>query len=342
MGPVGLVKLSGGGEVTNPDGFGSRETDPQNFVHNPVMVSEVLNYISMAPIGMVVDATVGLGGHAAQILEAISGSTLLGLDRDADALALAQTNLGKFEGRFRLVNQPFSAIAEEVTRAQTSGFASAGPVAILADLGVSSMQLDDSSRGFSIRNEGPLDMRMDRASDVSAERILNEASFDELFHLLRDQDEPHARRIAQAVVEHRPFATTTELALAIEKVVPYHMRRGRIHPATRTFQAIRIAVNSEGSELDRLLLDGIELLVQGGIFVVISYHSGEDRATKRAFLSASTGGCVCPKALGCVCGAVSLGEVLTRGAKLPTSAEISGNPRSRSARLRAFRRGGGS
>ncbi len=314
------------------------------FTHSPVMVDEVLSYISSAPLGLVVDATVGLGGHSSAILESIEGSQILGMDRDPRALEIAEGRLSGFAGRYRLVLAKFSDLSAEIGRLNKEGFPAAEVAvsAVFADLGVSSMQFDDPERGFSIRADGPLDMRMGPSgSSLTAAEIVNGASFDELVKLFYTQDEPHAKRISESIVRNRPIKTTTQLAELVEKAVPFHFRKGHIHPATRIFQALRIAVNDEGYELDSLLAQALDLVMVGGVIVVLSYHSGEDRVVKDRFLEASTGGCRCPKALGCVCGAISRGVVLTRGAKLPKKSETETNIRSRSARLRAFQVVGG-
>ncbi|NNN13802.1 MAG: 16S rRNA (cytosine(1402)-N(4))-methyltransferase RsmH [Acidimicrobiaceae bacterium] len=315
-----------------------------SFTHSPVMVEEVLSYISSAPLGLVVDATVGLGGHSSAILESIEGSQILGMDRDSRALEIAERCLAPFAGRYRLVLSKFSGLSAEIGRLEQEGFpaAEAGVSAVFADLGVSSMQFDDPERGFSIRADGPLDMRMGPSgSSLTASEIVNGAPFEELVKLFYSQDEPHAKRISESIIRNRPIDTTAQLAELVEKAVPFHFRKGHIHPATRIFQALRIEVNDEENELDSLLAQALDLVMPGGVIVVLSYHSGEDRVVKDRFLEASTGGCRCPKALGCVCGAISRGVVLTRGAKLPKKSETETNIRSRSARLRAFQITGG-
>ena len=315
-----------------------------SFTHSPVMVEEVLSYISSAPLGLVVDVTVGLGGHSSAILESIEGSQILGMDRDLRALEIAEGRLARFAGRYRLALSRFSGLSAEIAKLEGEGFsaAEAGVSAVFADLGVSSMQFDDPTRGFSIRADGPLDMRMGPSgSSLTASEIVNGASFDELVELFYSQDEPHAKRISEAIVRNRPIDTTAQLAGLVEKAVPFHFRKGHIHPATRIFQALRIVVNDEEKELDSLLSQALDLVMPGGVIVVLSYHSGEDRVVKDRFLEASTGGCRCPKVLGCVCGAISRGVVLTRGAKLPKKSEADTNIRSRSARLRAFQITGG-
>ncbi len=322
-----------------------KQAPSPSFTHSPVMVDEVLSYVSIAPKGLVVDVTVGLGGHSSAILESIEGSQLLGMDRDPRALEIAEARLSQqFTGRYRLALARFSDLTAEVNRLAGGDFIadSPGVSAVFADLGVSSMQFDDPERGFSIRSDGPLDMRMGpTTSNLTAGEIVNRATFDELVRLFQTQDEPHAKRIAGSIISSRPIETTFQLAELVEKAVPYHFRKGHIHPATRIFQALRIEVNDEENELDSLLSQALDLVMPGGVIVVLSYHSGEDRVVKDRFLEASTGGCRCPKALGCVCGAISRGAVLTRGAKLPKRTETETNIRSRSARLRAFQISGG-
>jgi 16S rRNA (cytosine1402-N4)-methyltransferase len=293
----------------------------------PVMVAEVVDALRAVPDGVIVDATVGAGGHAVALLETLPSHTLLGLDRDDEALALAGERLAPFGDRVELRRANFVELATVV----------AEPVsAVLFDLGVSSMQLDDPGRGFSYRGDGPLDMRADRRQIVTAGDVVN--GYDELALacvLARYGEERFARRIARAVVVARPLATTGQLAEVVRDAIPAPARRRGGHPAKRTFQAIRIAVNGELSTLGDTLDAALTLLVAGGRCAVLAYHSGEDRIVKERFVAAETGGCTCPPQLPCVCGAVPTVRLVWRGAHRPGPAELAANPRSESARLRA-------
>ncbi len=277
--------------------------------------------------GLFVDATLGAGGHAEALLARGPRLRLLGLDRDPDALARARRRLSPFAGRVDFLECDFG----ELERA-LEGFPA--PDGILADLGVSSMQLDQADRGFSFRRDGPLDMRMGK-SGRSAADIVATASVDELTRIFRDfGEERMAVKIARGIVAERargPIATTRHLA----KVVAEHKGgREKIDPATRVFQALRIEVNQELVALARFLAAAVARLNQGGRVAVISYHSLEDRIVKEAFRRDS-GVCLCPPRLpACVCGARKALEVLTRRPIRPSEAEIERNPRSRSARLR--------
>lgn len=290
-------------------------------LHLPVMPGEVRDLLCAGERRLIVDATLGTGGHAALVLEA-SGATLLGLDRDPHALEAAAERLGRYGSRVVLRQADFAEIDRVVAEA-----ALGAPDAILADLGMSTFALDDPARGFSFRNEGPLDMRMDPAAALSAYDLLNEEGEDELARIIREfGEERAARRIARAIVEarrRRPLTTTTELRAVIERAAGTR-HRGAIHPATRTFQALRIAVNHELESLAAFLERAPGCLAAGGRLAVIAYHSLEDRPVKHRF-----------RAL------VQAGEftALTRKALRPSASECVRNPRARSARLRAIERG---
>jgi 16S rRNA (cytosine1402-N4)-methyltransferase len=294
--------------------------------HLPVMVAEVVDVLRPVPPGVIVDATVGAGGHAFALLEALPQHSIVGLDRDDEALALAGERLTPFGDRVELRRANFDEIG-----------AVPGPVSgVLFDLGVSSMQLDDPERGFSYRGDGPLDMRADRRQSLTAADVVNGYDEIDLARVLaRHGEERFARRIAKAVVAARPLTTTGRLAEVVRDAIPAPARRRGGHPAKRTFQALRIEVNGElvtlGDTIDRVL----DLLAPGGRCAVLAYHSGEDRIVKERFLNAETGGCVCPPQLPCVCGAVPTARLVWRGAHRPTPAEQAANPRSESARLRA-------
>jgi len=304
----------------------------------PVLCDQVVALLAAAPAGLFVDATVGLGGHAAAVLAAAPGLRLLGLDRDPRALELARERLAPFAGRVRLLNRTFAelpGILEEEGGER--------PSAILADLGCSSLQLDSPRRGFSFRFDAPLDMRMGSAGPTAAD-LLNGAGEEELMRILREYgEERRARAIARAIVarrKERPLATTRDLVEVVVGVLGPG-RRGRVHPVTRTFQALRIAVNDELGQLERFLAPAAEALRPGGRLAVIAFHSLEDRIVKHT-LRGLEGRCTCPPDLPvCRCGARSVVRVLTRRAVRPDAEEVRANPRARSARLRATERLGG-
>ncbi len=301
--------------------------------HVPVMVPESLEALAVQPGGRYIDATAGEGGHSQAILTASEpGGQVLAFDADQEAVAVANERLAGFGDSFLTVNANFRDLRVMALRYDFV------PVhGVLFDLGVSSLQLDREARGFSFRRADPLDMRFSIDQRLTAADVVNGYSQDELadliFHLGEDR---RARRIAAAIVQGRPFETSLELADAIEKAVP---RRGaRIHPATRTFQAIRIAVNDELSSLETALQQAESLIGHGGRMVVISYHSLEDRIVKRFFQRESSD-CICPPdAPICNCDHKATLRMLTRKPLGPSEAEIESNPRSRSAKLRSAER----
>jgi 16S rRNA (cytosine1402-N4)-methyltransferase len=308
----------------------------QDSYHTPVLVNEIIELFASLPAGVVVDATLGGGGHAAALLEAAPHLRILGIDRDPDARAAAASNLSPFVGRFLIVDATFAQLDEVV--AHNASFINGEPVVgILMDLGVSSHQLDESSRGFSFRVDAPLDMRMDPTRGETAAQLLSHLDLHEFVRLLRANGENRfAGSIAKSVLERQP-QTTEELTDAVQRAVPMVARR-RGHVATRVFQTLRIAVNSEEEQLAGGLDAALEVLAPRGVLAVISYHSGEDRVVKSVLHEASTGGCHCPPALGCVCGAVPRITVFKASAKLASAGEIESNPRARSARLRIARK----
>ena len=307
----------------------------REFSHMPVMVAEVVEALALTPQGVIVDATVGGGGHAAALLEASSRHRLIGIDRDPEAIEAATIRLAPFGARARLVRTRFDRLPE-VLATEAAGEPVTG---FLFDLGVSSLQLDEPERGFSYRFEAPLDMRMDPDEPLTAARIVNEWPEEELAALFVDNGEPRfARRIARGIVSARPLATTEELAETVRHALPAAARQRGGHPAKRVFQAIRVAVNGELELLPVALEAALSVLSPGGRAVVISYHSGEDRIVKRTFAAAAAGWCTCPPGLPCVCGAVPAVAVLTRGARMPAQAELDSNPRASSARLRIAER----
>ncbi|MGA3351607.1 MAG: 16S rRNA (cytosine(1402)-N(4))-methyltransferase RsmH [Acidimicrobiales bacterium] len=307
----------------------------QEFDHTPVMVGEVVAMLEPVPAGLLVDATVGGGGHAEALLSAMPGHDLIGLDADDDAVAVASVRLGAFGERARVVKARFDEMAEVI-----GALVPLRPVAgVLFDLGVSSPQLDRPERGFSYRFDGPLDMRMDPSRGPTAADVVNSFSIEELIELLVSNGEGRfARRLAEGIVSSRPIETTARLVEVIERHLPGVARKRPGHPAKRVFQALRIAVNQELEVLEAGLEIALDLLTPGGRCVVLSYHSGEDRLVKQCFARAATGGCTCPPGLPCVCGAVGTVRVLTRGARLPAPAEAARNPRAASARMRVAER----
>ncbi|PLS76144.1 MAG: 16S rRNA (cytosine(1402)-N(4))-methyltransferase [Actinobacteria bacterium] len=315
----------------------------QAFEHRPVMTDEVVALVRPVPPGVLVDATVGGGGHARALLGAHPHLRLVGIDRDEDALAAAGEALAGFGERVvALHHARFDRMADVVAIAGTAGAkgSTAGSVsAVLFDLGVSSPQLDRAERGFSYRLDAPLDMRMDRSTGRTAADLVNAATAQELARLIaRSGEHRFAGRIARRIVERRPLTTTTELAEVVRDAIPAAARRTGGHPARRVFQAVRIAVNDELDVLAPALDTAVDLLVPGGRCVVLAYHSGEDRIVKERFAHAASGGCECPPTLPCACGAVPLVRLLTRGAAKPSPTEVEANRRAESARLRACER----
>jgi len=303
---------------------------PGGAAHVAVLVGEVVEWLRPRPGACLVDATVGLGGHATALLAAAPGARLLGLDRDRAALARAAERLpGE---RVVLRQARFSELA-----AVLAEFGWDGADAVLLDLGVSSLQLDDPARGFSFRVDAPLDMRMDAGSDPSAAEIVNQWPERELARILAAfGEEPRARALARAIARARPLRTTGELARVIGGV----LGRGRpgLHPATRSFQAIRMAVNDELGELERFLADGYRVLRPRGRLAVLAYHSLEDRRVKDAFRRWAAD-CLCPpRTPRCVCGWSAKVRLLTRRPLRPSAREVARNPRARSARLRIVER----
>jgi 16S rRNA (cytosine1402-N4)-methyltransferase len=308
--------------------------------HLPVLAEEVLAMLQPRPGSLQIDATVGGGGHTERILEATNpDGRLLGLDADAAAIARVDGRLRpRFDNRLVLRQANFRELAEVAPEA---GFGAVD--GCLFDLGLSSFQLVDTERGFGFRAGGALDMRFDTGRGVPAAELLATLDADELTALFRRYgEEPKARRIALAIVDARgsaPVATAEELAALVERVVPPNPRQPRrTHPATRVFQALRIAVNEELEALEIGLAAAVDLLRPGGRLVVLSYHSLEDRIVKR-FFAAERRGCVCPPEIPvCVCGRNPRLRLVTRRSVTPTSEEVAANPRSRSARLRAAER----
>jgi 16S rRNA (cytosine1402-N4)-methyltransferase len=308
----------------------------QDSYHTPVLVSEIIELFTSLPTGVVVDATLGGGGHAAALLEAAPQLRILGIDRDPEAREAAAERLEAFVDRALIVDATFATLAGVVR--DHSEFLQGDPiVGVLMDLGVSSHQLDDPTRGFSFRSDAALDMRMDPTRGETAAEYLSHVDQHEFVRQLRANGENRfAGSIAKSVLARQP-KTTNELTEAVERAVPTAARR-RGHVATRVFQTLRIAVNGEEAQLAEGLEAALDVLAPSGVLAVISYHSGEDRVVKTAFHDAATGGCHCPPALGCVCGAVARITVDKASARLANASEIAGNPRARSARLRVARK----
>ena len=303
------------------------------LTHTPVLTEEVIRYLAVQPGGRYLDCTVGGGGHAAVILEAASpGGLLLGIDADPKALEIAGQRLAPFGDSVRLVEANFRDLAQVC---QQHNFV---PVhGILFDLGVSTYQLADLELGFGFQVEAPLDMRFSPRQTLTAADIVNGYPEQALADLIwRLGEEPASRRIARAIMRARPIRTTTELAAVVARAVAVPHRR--LHPATRTFQSLRIAVNGELEALTAALEQAPGLLGRGGRLVVIAFHSLEDRIVKQ-FLRRESRDCTCPpEAVRCVCGHRATLRILTKGPVRPSPAEVAANPRSRSARLRAAER----
>ncbi len=314
-------------------------TDP--FEHRPVMLDEIVAVFATVPAGVVLDATLGAGGHTEALLTSRPDLSVIGIDRDEEALAAATARLAPFGDRFRAVHARFDDLhlimpTDQIPRPTIDP--QDGLSGALFDLGVSSPQLDRADRGFSYRQDGPLDMRMDRSAPWSAADVVNGYDVEDLARVIRRYgDERFASRIARAIVAARPLETTAQLAAVVTDAIPAAARRTGGHPATRTFQAIRIEVNAELDALPAALDAAIEATKPGGRIAVLSYHSGEDRIVKERFRVA-TGACDCPPGLPCVCGAVQTVRLVRRVPKRPSVEEREANRRAGSARLRVAER----
>ena len=323
-----------------PEGPGEDAEDrPARSVHVPVLLREVLSFVEPGPGQRYLDATLGLGGHTEAILTkardaGVRDIELLGLDRDISALSLAEKRLEVFGASVKTAHGPFSSCAAALAELGWDQIDFA-----LADIGVSSLQIDSADRGFSFHADGPLDMRMDRNAGRSAATLVNSASVQELIDIIADfGEDPMAGRIARAIDDARSsrrIESTLELARIVERAYPPKWRaHSRNHPATRTFQALRMAVNDELGELNRFLHDIVPLLKPGGRVAVITFHSLEDRMVKHFFREEATG-CRCPKHMPyCVCGHKPALSLLTRKPVTPTAEELRSNPRASSAKLR--------
>lgn len=325
----------------------------ERFEHRPVMVEEIVGVFATVPAGVVLDATLGGGGHSEAILQSRDDLSIVGIDRDPAALEAARRRLARFGDRVVTMHARFDDLdaaidaTGELTRPpgdDTLGIArhpsqlQSQLSGALFDLGVSSPQLDRPDRGFSYRHDGPLDMRMDTTAPWSAADVVNGYDADELARVIRRYgDERFATRIARAVVAARPIESTAELAAVVTSAIPAAARRTGGHPAKRTFQAIRIEVNGELAVLPGALDAAIEATAPGGRVAVLSYHSGEDRIVKERFREA-TGQCECPPDLPCVCGAVQTVRLVRPISRRPSEHERETNRRASSARLRVAER----
>lgn len=312
------------------------ETNKQ--IHKSVMPDEAVENLVVARDGIYVDATLGLGGHSRSILDYTEGRCrVIGLDVDESAIDIAAETLSTYNGRVIIRNSNFSDIdrvLNELNIESVNG--------IIADLGMSTYQIESSERGFSFSRDEPLDMRMDARLRFTAYDLVNEMSSDEIARVIRRYgEEKWARRIAQRIVSKRadkPISTSGELASLISEAIPRKFHPRKIHPATRSFQALRIAVNNELENIQEFINKSVMLLNEGGRLVIISFHSLEDRIVKNAFQRLSSP-CVCPPDMPrCGCGKKSVLKVLTRSPIVPGSEEIMDNPRSRSAKMRVAER----
>lgn len=308
------------------------------FQHVPVLLPEVIGYLSIKPNGIYADGTLGGGGHSYYICEKLTGGgRLIGLDQDAAAIEAAGKRLVEYKDRVTIIRSNYSQMRDKLAQL---GITSVD--GILLDLGVSSYQLDDAERGFTYREDAPLDMRMDRRQSLTAREVVNGYSEEELYHVIRDYGEDRfAKNIAKHIVrarETKTIETTGELIQLIKAAIPAKVRAAGGHPAKRTFQAIRIEVNAELTVLKESLDGMIDLLDDGGRICVITFHSLEDRIVKDAFRKAENP-CICPPDFPvCVCGRKSKGRVITKKPVIPSPEEEESNPRSKSAKLRVFER----
>jgi 16S rRNA (cytosine1402-N4)-methyltransferase len=306
---------------------------PEAIYHQPVLYQEIIHALQPVRTGIYVDCTVGAGGHAAGILNASDPEgRLLGLDLDPVALELAKEKLASYRSRTILIQASYVTLSEQIKSLEWLTVDG-----ILLDLGLSSMQLDSANRGFSFKLDGPLDMRFDPGSNLRASDLVNELSTDALANIIfKYGEERQSRRVARAIVTARPIRSTRHLAEIVAKVTT--SRKRGIHPATRTFQAIRIAVNSELERLEAVLPQAVEALSPAGRLVVIAYHSLEDRIVKLFFRKESSD-CICPPRQPiCTCGHRASLKVITKKPICPSDAEVNQNPRSRSARMRVAER----
>ena len=309
----------------------------ENYGHKPVLLHECLGALAIKPDGIYVDGTLDRAGHSLEIVRRLTTGRLIALDRDETAIEAANRRLGDYLDKVTLVHSNFSALDAVLHELGVHGVDG-----MLFDLGVSSPQLDEAQRGFSYKQDAPLDMRMDESAALTAREVVNTYSYEELRRILFEYgEERYALAIAKRICQHReqkPIETTLELADIIRSAMPASALREKQHPAKRSFQAIRIAVNDELEPLDRAICDFVDCLKPGGRMLVITFHSLEDRLVKRCFQRLQNP-CTCPpRAPICTCGKKPKVRVLARGAVPPTEEEVACNPRARSAKLRVAER----
>ena len=303
------------------------------MTHTTVLLHETVNSLPLETGKIFVDCTLGGGGHSLEILKS-SEARLIAIDKDEYAIDYSKERLKEYSDRITFVRSDFREIRkvlEDLGVEKVDG--------LIADLGVSSFQLDDESRGFSYMKDSPIDMRMDRDDPFSAEQIVNGYTKDELIRILYEYgEEKYAPRIAEAIIRNRPIETTGQLSEIVKSALPAAERRKNHHPAKKTFQAIRIETNGELETLKSAVEDFIDVLNDGGIAAIITFHSLEDRIVKEAFRKAENP-CTCPPSFPvCVCGKKSRGRVMTKKPIVPSEEEVEDNPRARSAKLRVFRK----
>lgn len=313
----------------------NKTTEKIEIRHTSVLLAESISHLDVKEKGVYVDATLGLGGHTEAILVSAPETRVIGIDQDLAAIEIAKERLKQFGGRIEIFHDNFSEIRNVIEEAEVGSVDG-----VIADLGVSSLQFDSETRGFSFRFEAPLDMRMDAESDEeTAAELLERLSEEEIANVIYQYgEERFSRRIARRIVEKRergePVKTTGELAALVKRAIP-KKGKDKIHPATKTFQALRIAVNGELEILEKFIEDSVDLLKINGRLVVITFHSLEDRIVKRTFQKLA-GKCSCPpKFPVCICGAAKRIQILTRKPLIPNETETFQNPRARSAKLRA-------
>lgn len=306
------------------------------FKHISVLLDETVDSLNIKPNGTYVDGTLGGGGHSLEICKRLGdGGRLIGIDQDMDAIKAATERLSDYSDKVTIVHSNYQDIDSVL-----KGLAIGGVDGIILDLGVSSYQLDNVDRGFTYREDTPLDMRMDQSNSMTAKDIVNDYSEEELFHVIRDYGEDgFAKNIAKHIVrarQEKPIETTGELNEIIKAAIPAKMRQGTGHPSKKTFQAIRIELNKELEVLENSLDKMIELLNPGGRLSIITFHSLEDRIVKNIFRK-NMNPCTCPPAFPvCVCGKAPTGKVITRKPIIPSSEELEDNKRAKSSKLRVF------
>jgi len=302
------------------------------FSHVSVLLNESIEAPRIKPDGIYADGTLGGGGHSLKIAEKLDTGRLLAIDRDSDALKAAKKRLSGYESKITFIKDNYRNLKHILSENHVEGLDG-----IILDLGVSSYQLDEASRGFSYNHDAPLDMRMDQDAEFTALDVVNGYSAGKLEWVIKTYGEERwAKRIVEFIVQRRPLHTTGELVEAIKAAIPKAARKEGGHPAKRTFQAIRIEVNGELEKLEQAIGEMAQCLAPGGRFAIITFHSLEDRAVKNAFRHAEDP-CSCPREFPvCVCGKKPFGKVITKKPILPGEAELVGNPRSQSAKLRVL------